>query len=87
VAAAQHPTALISYSHDSPQHEQRVLELCNRLRARGVDSGVGRGVVWEARILRNLLYEDAERHSRIVPILLDAEARAFVPTVFRGSFL
>ncbi len=109
-----------------------MLELCNRLRARGVDafcdqflpgapsegwplwmerqiesrdftlmvcteayrrrftedesSGVGRGVVWEARILRNLLYEDSERHGRIVPVLLESEAKPFVPTVFRGNF-
>ena len=46
----------------------------------------GRGVIWEARILRNLLYEDAERHGRIIPVLLDAGARAYVPTVFRGNF-
>ncbi len=129
---AKRPTALISYSHDSAEHEQRVLELCNRLRARGIDAmvdqflpgapsegwplwmerqiesrdftlmvctesyrrrfmedeaaGVGRGVVWEARILRNLLYEDSERHNRIVPVLVEQDARAFVPTVFRGHF-
>jgi len=129
---AKQPTALISYSHDSPEHEQRVLDLCNRLRARGVDAfvdqflpgapsegwplwmerqiesrdftlmvcteayrrrfmedeatGVGRGVVWEARILRNLLYEDSERHGRIVPVLIDSNAEPYVPTVFRGHF-
>ena len=49
-------------------------------------AGVGRGVVWEARILRNLLYEDSERVARIVPILLEPEARSSVPTVFRGHF-
>jgi tetratricopeptide (TPR) repeat protein len=132
IAGTKAPTALISYSHDSPEHEQRVLELCNRLRARGVDalvdqflpgapsegwplwmereierrdftlmvcteayrqrfmeeepSGIGRGVVWEARILRNLLYEDSERHGRIVPVLIESNARPFVPTVFRGHF-
>jgi tetratricopeptide (TPR) repeat protein len=132
MADAKQPTALISYSHDSPEHEQRVLELCNRLRARGIDafvdqflpgapsegwplwmerqiesrdftlmvcteayrqrfmeeeaSGIGRGVVWEARILRNLLYEDSERHSRIVPVLIESGARPFVPTVFRSHF-
>ena len=132
MADPRRPTALISYSHDSPEHEQRVLELCNRLRARGVDafvdqflpgapsegwplwmerqiesrdftlmvcteayrrrfmedevSGIGRGVVWEARILRNLLYEDSERHGRIVPVLIESDARSFVPTVFRGHF-
>lgn len=132
VTAHDHPTALISYSHDSAEHEQHVLELCNRLRARGVDTvvdqflpgapsegwplwmerqieqrdftlmvcteayqrrfmeteaiGIGRGVVWEARILRNLLYEDSERHGRIIPVLFTSDARRFVPTVFRGNF-
>ncbi len=132
VSEHDHPSALVSYSHDSPEHEQHVLDLCNRLRARGVDTvidqflpgapsegwplwmerqieqrdftlmvcteayqrrfmeneavGVGRGVVWEARILRNLLYEDSERHGRIVPVLFASDARKFVPTVFRGNF-
>jgi len=31
------PTALISYSHDSPEHEDRVLALANRLRGDGID--------------------------------------------------
>ena len=132
MSGANNPTALISYSHDSPEHEARVLDLCNRLRARGIDAfvdqflpgapsegwplwmerqieqrdftlmvcteayrrrfmedeaeGIGRGVVWEARILRNLLYENAERHGRFVPVLLQADAQPFVPTVFRGHF-
>jgi tetratricopeptide (TPR) repeat protein len=132
VGEPRSPTALISYSHDSPEHEQAVLELCNRLRERGIDAfvdqfllgapsegwplwmerqieqrdftlmvcteaylrrfmeieahGVGRGVVWEARILRNLLYEDTNWHGRIIPVLLDPDAGAFVPTVFRGNF-
>jgi tetratricopeptide (TPR) repeat protein len=126
------PTALISYSHDSPEHESRVLSLCNRLRSRGVDafvdqflagapregwplwmerqiaqrdftlmvctqtylrrfmedeaSGVGRGVVWEARILRNLLYEDSAWQARVVPVIFDDEARSAIPTVFHGHF-
>lgn len=132
MSAHEHPTALISYSHDSPEHETHVLGFCNRLRERGVDTvvdqflpgapsegwplwmerqieqrdftvmvctetyqrrfmeneavGIGRGVVWEARILRNLLYEDSERHGRIIPVLFASEARNFVPTVFRGNF-
>lgn len=127
---AQIPTALLSYSHDSPEHERAVLALCNRLRTRGIDAfidqflpgapnegwplwmerqieqrdftlmvctesylrrfmeleprGIGRGVVWEARILRNLLYADSEWHGRIVPVTLASQAQAFVPTVFRG---
>jgi TIR domain len=31
------PKVLISYSHDSPEHERRVLELTDRLRADGID--------------------------------------------------
>ena len=31
------PTAFISYSHESPEHDDRVLDLANRLRAEGVD--------------------------------------------------
>jgi len=31
---------LISYSHDSPEHNDRVLELANRLRADGIDCAV-----------------------------------------------
>ncbi len=49
-------------------------------------AAVGRGVVWEARILRNLLYADTERHGRIVPVLFESGDGAFVPTVFRGHF-
>lgn len=132
LSGTKSPTALISYSHDSPEHERSVLALCNRLRAHGIDAfvdqflpgapsegwplwmerqieqrdftlmvctetyhrrfmeieahGVGRGVVWEARILRNLLYEDTDWHGRIIPVLLEPHAGAFVPTVFRGTF-
>jgi tetratricopeptide (TPR) repeat protein len=132
VTGHEHPTALVSYSHDSAEHEKHVLDLCNRLRARGVDTvidqflpgapsegwplwmerqieqrdftmmvctetyqrrfmeteavGIGRGVIWEARILRNLLYEDSAWHGRIIPVLFAPEARSFVPTVFRGNF-
>jgi len=35
--ASDPPKVLISYSHDSPQHAQHVLELANRLRADGID--------------------------------------------------
>jgi tetratricopeptide (TPR) repeat protein len=31
------PTVFISYSHDSPEHADRILELSNRLRADGID--------------------------------------------------
>ena len=34
------PRVLVSYSHDSPEHKQRVLELAERLRADGVDATI-----------------------------------------------
>jgi SEFIR domain len=36
--ASEPPKVFISYSHDSPEHEKRVLELAERLRADGVDA-------------------------------------------------
>jgi len=33
-------TAFISYSHDSPEHADRVLELSNQLRSDGIDSTI-----------------------------------------------
>jgi predicted HicB family RNase H-like nuclease len=33
----RNPTAIISYSHDSPDHKNRVLSLCNSLRRDGID--------------------------------------------------
>jgi SEFIR domain len=32
------PRVFISYSHDSPDHQNRVLELVNRLRSDGIDA-------------------------------------------------
>lgn len=36
----KHPKAFISYSHDSPMHAKRVLELSNRLRGHGIDCNI-----------------------------------------------
>ena len=35
---ARPPTAFISYSHDSPEHQNCVLTLSNRLRSDGIDT-------------------------------------------------
>ena len=35
---SQPPKVFISYSHDSPEHEARVLTLANRLRDDGIDA-------------------------------------------------
>src|SRR5271166_2609681 len=43
--ASAPPKVLISYSHDSPEHAQRVLELANRFRADGIDCTIDQYVV------------------------------------------
>lgn len=35
-----HPKVFISYSHDSPEHKDRVLHLSDRLRADGIDCNI-----------------------------------------------
>lgn len=131
--AAHRPTALISYSHDSDEHEERVLALANRLRADGIDCELdqyipggappegwprwmearieesdfvlmvctptyarrvlrqeaadrGRGVVWEATLLYNLLYHDDAFKAKAVPILMGEGTVRDIPLPFRDSF-
>jgi len=131
---ARRPTALISYSHDSEEHENRVLELANRLRADGIDCELdqyvpggapaegwprwmqarieesdfvlmmctptyarrvlrkeaadrGRGVVWEASLLYNLLYFDDEFKARAVPILIGDATVRDIPLPFRDNYV
>src|SRR5271166_3856561 len=43
--ASAPPKVLISYSHDSPEHEQHVLELANHLRGDGIDCTIDQYVV------------------------------------------
>jgi WD40 repeat protein len=43
--ASDPPKVLISYSHDSPEHEQRVLTLANRLRTDGIDCTIDQYVI------------------------------------------
>jgi hypothetical protein len=59
--ASEHPKVFISYSHDSPEHAQRVLELANQLRADGIDCMIDQYVLvpeegwtlWMERQIRN----------------------------------
>lgn len=39
-ASVNSPKIFISYSHDSPEHMNRVLDLCDRLRSAGVDCSI-----------------------------------------------
>ena len=48
--ASDPPKILLSYSHDSPEHQKRVLTLANRLRADGVDCVIDQYVVVPAAV-------------------------------------
>src|SRR5512144_1522067 len=106
------PKVFISYSHDTVAHQERVLDLADRLRADGIaaeidqyndspaegwprwcerqieaadivlmvctetyhrrvtgeeERGKGWGIVWEARIIRQLLYDAGVASDKFVP--------------------
>ena len=106
------PRVFVSYSHDSPEHRDRVLHLADRLRADGVDAmidqyvqsppegwplwcaaqidqadfvlmvcteiyhrrvsrreepGVGHGVLWEGRLIYQLVYAAGSASAKFVP--------------------
>jgi hypothetical protein len=133
MALTQHPEApkvFISYSHDSAEHQARVLALADRLRADGVDAEVdqyntsptegwplwcerqieaadfvlmvctesyhrrvrcdeqprqGLGVVWEAVIIRQLLYDAGAFSDKFVPVLFSDGLVEHIPTMIRGK--
>ena len=110
------PKVFISYSHDSQEHEDRVLSLADRLRTDGIDAvidqyvpvppngfriwssseinradfvlivcteiyrrraergeepGKGRGVLWEATLIFNDLYQTDSPSQKYIPILFN----------------
>jgi hypothetical protein len=119
----------ISYSHDSLEHQDRVLALADRLRANGVDAsidqyeqapqeswpawceteidkadfvtmvctetylrrmnrreqpGLGHGVLWEANLIRQHLYDAGTVSNKFVPVLLAGGSTENIPAVVRG---
>lgn len=123
------PRVFISYSHDNPEHQDRVLALADRLRADGIDAeidqyeqsppagwpewcateirkadfvlmvctetylrrvnreaepGQGHGVLWEANLIRQHLYDAGTITNKFVPILLADASTDFIPTPVRG---
>lgn len=124
------PKVFISYSHDSPEHEDRVLDLADRLRGGGIDAeidqyeisppegwpawcerqiksagfvllvctetylrrvngeeapGIGHGVLWEARIIRQLLYDAGSVSAKFVPVLFSDGSPSHIPTPVKGA--
>ena len=126
------PRVFISYSHGSPQHNDRVLALAQQLRLDGVVSeldqfhkddkliewpqwceeqlrpeksqyvlcvctaeyklrienrvpaDIGKGTLWEGRLIYNYLYKNKE-NSRLVPVLLAPDGEDCLPIVLQGE--
>jgi SEFIR domain len=123
------PKVFISYSHDTVEHQERVLSLADRLRADGIDAeidqynaappegwplwcerqiasadvvlmvctetyyrrvsgdeerGKGLGVVWEARIIRQLFYDAGAVSDKFVPVLFSDASPEQIPTPIKG---
>jgi SEFIR domain len=124
------PKVFISYSHDSVEHQDRVLGFADRLRADGIEAeidqynaapsegwplwcerqiavadvvlmictetyyrgvsgneerGKGLGVVWEARIIRQLLYDAGAVSDKFVPVLFSDASPEQIPTPIKGG--
>jgi formylglycine-generating enzyme required for sulfatase activity len=120
----------ISYSHDGPEHEERVLDLADRLREDGIDAeidqyepapregwpmwcerqikkadyvllvctdtymrrvngeeepGRGHGVLWEARIIHQLLYDAGSVGDKFIPVQFSNGSADHIPTLMRGA--
>jgi len=127
---AEAPKVFISYSHDGEEHEARVLDLCDRLRADGIDADIdqyedspdegwpawcerriawadhvlmvcteaycrrvgggeeperGLGVVWEARLIRQLIYDAASATDKFIPVLFTDGSPGHIPTAVKGA--
>ena len=124
------PRVFISYSHDSREHQDRVLALADRLRADGIDAsldqyeqsppqgwpdwceaeinkadfvlvictptycermqrrqapGAGRGVLWEARLIKQELYDADLGNKKFVPVLFSDGRPEDIPRAIKGA--
>jgi hypothetical protein len=124
------PRVFVSYSHDTVEHQKRVLDLADRLRADGIDAeidqynasppegwplwcerqiasadvvlmvctetyhrrvsgdeerGKGLGVVWEARIIRQSLYDASAVSDKFVPVFFSDASPEYIPAPIKGG--
>jgi SEFIR domain len=124
------PKVFISYSHDSPEHQNRVLDFADRLRRDGIDAMIdqyiqsppqgwpnwcdteirnadfvlmvctetyrrrvdgeegltkGHGVLWEALLIKQYLYDSGSVNRKFVPILFADGLHEHVPSPVRGT--
>jgi WD40 repeat protein len=76
--ASDPPKVLISYSHDSPEHEQRVLELVNRLRKNGVEAWIDRYRPDPDEGWISWMRDHIERADRVLLVFTETYARRFL---------
>jgi len=76
--ASDPPKVLISYSHDSPEHERRVLALTNELRTQGgVDAWIDRYRPDPDEGWISWMRENIERADRVLLVFTETYARRF----------
>jgi hypothetical protein len=73
-ADASPPQVFISYSHDSPHHARRVLELSERLRGDGIDARIDQHTPWPSEGWPRLMEGKLREASAAEPLPLRAGA-------------
>ena len=83
----------ISYSHDSPEHQRRVLDLSDRLRSDGIDAWIDQYTPWpeegwprrmEAHLVYIDLYHAKISTSKYVLIVFSAVDAQHIPPILQG---
>lgn len=79
------PPSWPQWMHHQLSANEFVVVLCTADYKRAAEVGVSGGATWEAMILTQAIYEDAEQAgAKIVPVTLDGD-RAVVPYFLRGT--
>lgn len=75
------PRVFISYAYDSEQHKQQVHEFAYQRRADGAaEAAEGRGVQFEAALLRDLLTQDRDAWvHKVLPVVLPSRSTGEIP--------
>ena len=71
------PKVFISYSHDSPEHRQRVLDLASRLRVEGVDCELDQYVTGKRPRWPEWMREQIEAAGFVLVVCTETYSRRF----------
>ena len=90
VAGGTPPEGWPRWMQSRIEHSDFTIMVCSEAYARRVlrqeSVDVGRGVIWEANLLYNLLYYDDTFKRRTIPVLLEGGAIAHIPLPFRDGY-